>query len=118
MKRLVLGVVMFVSLTGCKSVLVRDKNVYWNEIRFFEMALKQNSDHLKKMIQSGACECDENGKWTTSDCKKAAGNVAVVEARLDWHVAQMKYLGKFQAEAPPEEEPPIPDSSYLCPGGE
>jgi len=104
-------------MAGCKQVILRDPDVYWNEVKFFEMALKQNTELLKHYVQSGACSCDDTGEWSTPECKKSAGNIAVIEARLDWHVAQMEYLGKFQASPPPEEEPEIPDPSYLCPGG-
>lgn len=103
-------------LSGCKSVLIRDTEVYWNEIKFFEMALKQNTKLLKDYVQSGACSC-EDGEWTTPECKRAASNVVVIEARLDWHLAQMEYLGKFKSSPPPEQEPEIPAASILCPEG-
>lgn len=113
-KTILLALVL--ALTSCKSVVLRDASVYWNEIRFFEMALQKNKALLMAHLRDGSCSCDEQGKWSDVVCQESADTVAVLEARLAWHVAQMEYLGRFNAKEPPTEEPPIPDSSYLCNG--
>lgn len=110
---------LLLCLTSCKTtgVILRDPDVYWNEIRFVDMALTQNTELLKAHIDAGHCSCDADGKWNSELCEKSAANVATLEARLDWHLAQMEYLGRFKEKKEPGELPEIPDSSYLCPQG-
>lgn len=117
-KWICISVVLLSTTASCKRVILRDPDVYWNEIRFFEMALKQNTQILREYVESGACSCDEEGNWTEDVCERAATNVVTIESRLGWHVANMEYLGKFNADPPPEQEPEIPSPSTLCPGGE
>lgn len=102
---------------GCKKpVVLRDPDVYKNEIAFMQMALEQDTELLEYHLNDGSCVC-EDGAWTTVECEDTALNILVVQRRLDWHVAMMLYLGNQIPQRPPEEPPEVPDPSTLCPGG-
>lgn len=107
-----------VALTGCKKpVVLRDPDVYKNEVAFLQMALEQNTALLEHHLADGSCSC-EDGAWTTVECEDTAFNILVVQKRLDWHVAMMMYLGKVSDERPPKEPPEVPAPGTLCPSGE
>lgn len=105
-------------LTGCKRgpIVLRDPEVYRNEIAFMQMALEQDTELLAHHLADGSCSCDE-GEWSSIECEDTALNILVIRARLPWHVAMMHYLGKLSEERPPEEPPEVPESSTLCPEG-
>lgn len=103
---------------GCKKVgvVLRDPEVYKNEIAFFQMALEQDTELLEKYLAEGSCSCEE-GAWTTEECEVAALNVLVVRHRLQYHVDLMLYNARMRDERPPKEPPEVPDPSTLCPEG-
>jgi hypothetical protein len=104
-----------VAMTGCKKpIVLRDPDVYKNEIAFMQMALEQDTALLEHHLADGSCTC-EDGAWATVECEDTALNVLVIKHRLDWHVAMMMYLGKQSDVRPPEEPPEVPDPSTLCP---
>lgn len=117
---ILLGAVALASLglTGCKkpAVVLRDPEVYRNEIAFMQMALEQDTELLQHHLNDGSCTC-EDGAWTTVECEDTALNILVVQNRLQWHVDMMHYLGKLTEERPPEEPPEVPEPSTLCPEG-
>ena len=113
----VLATVMAGSV-GCKRIVLRDPEVYKNEVFFLQMALEQDTDLLEAHLNDGSCSCDEDGAWSNETCETTALNVLVVRARLDWHVAQMMYLGNVIKERPPETPPEVADPSTLCPASE
>jgi hypothetical protein len=122
MKRAVLlatlGILSTSSLVGCnRSVVLRDPDVYKNEIAFMQMALEQDTDLLEHHLNDGSCSCEE-GEWSSVECEDTAANILVIRHRLDWHVAMMLYLGKQSEERPPRDPPEVPDPSTLCPSGE
>ena len=113
----VLGALMAssVALTGCKKpIVLRDPDVYKNEIAFMQMALEQDTELLKHHLADGSCTC-EDGAWVTVECEDTALNILVIENRLDWHIGMMMYLGKQTEERPPEEPPEVPEPGTLCP---
>lgn len=106
-----------VVVAGCKRpVVLRDPDVYKNEIAFLQMGLEQDTELLEHHLNDGSCTC-EDGAWTTIECEDTALNILVVRHRLPWHVDMMLYLGKQQEERPPESPPEVPDPSTLCPDG-
>ena len=104
---------------GCKkpTIVLRDPEVYRNEIAFMQMALEQDTELLTEHIADGSCSCDADGNWNNEVCELSALNVLVVQHRLQWHVDMMHYLGKLKDERPPKEPPEVPDPSTLCPEG-
>lgn len=116
---LVLGAVAVATLglTGCKKgVVLRDPQVYKNEIAFMQMALEQDTELLEHHLNDGSCTC-EDGEWSRIECEDTALNILVIQNRLQWHVDMMHYLGKLSEERPPEEPPAVPEPSTLCPEG-
>jgi hypothetical protein len=104
--------------TGCKKgkTVLRDPEVYKNEIGFLQMALEQDTELLEAHLKDGSCSCDEDGAWNNETCEMSALNVLVVQARLGWHVDMMMYLGGLSEERPPEDPPEVAEPSTLCPG--
>lgn len=104
------------SATGCKKVVLRDATTYKNEVYFFEMALEQNAELMREHLVEGSCSCDEEGHWSSDLCENTALNILVIERRLGWHVAMMMYLGGLSQEHPGD-EPPVSgeEISMLCP---
>jgi hypothetical protein len=99
---------------GCRNpVVLRDPDVYKNEIAFMQMAFEQNTELLAHHLADGSCSC-EDGAWTTVECADTALNILVIRHRLDWHVAMMMFLGNQTKERPPEVPPEVPEPDTLC----
>lgn len=106
-------------LAACRkgpAVVLRNPDVYRNEIAFLQMALEQDTELLEEHLADGTCKC-EDGSWTSESCETAALNVLVIRHRLGWHIDMMLYLGRLSDTRPPAEPPEVPDPSTLCPGG-
>jgi len=103
---------------GCKKpgVVLRDPEVYRNEIAFMQMALEQDTELLEAHLADGTCTCTD-GAWTSETCEMTALNVLVIQHRLQYHVDLMFYNAKMKEERPPTEPPEVPDPSSLCPAG-
>lgn len=102
-------------LAGCKHhVVLRDSEVYKNEIAFFEMALEQDTELLEAHLADGSCTCDDAGQWSSEICETTALNVLVIKHRLRWHLDMMLYNAQL-LETRPAEEPEVPEPSTLCP---
>jgi len=108
------GVVL--SNTGCKGVILRDPEVYHNEILFVQMALEQDTELLREHLGDGSCTCDAEGVWSSQTCEQTALNILVIENRLAWHVGMMLYNANMVRTRPPTEVPEVPETSTLCPG--
>lgn len=107
---------LVISSVGCKrGIVLRDPEVYKNEVGFLQMALEQDTELLEAHLLDGSCTCDDTGAWSTDLCETTALNILVIQNRLNWHVGMMMYLGKLTEERPPETPPEVPDSSTLCP---
>jgi len=121
-KYIVLGTVMAAALTttGCKKpgVVLRDPEVYKNEIYFFQMVIEQDTELLAAHLADGSCSCDEEGNWNNEVCELSALNIVTMRARLDWHVAAMMHLAGLTEENPGEVPPVSEDQmAELCPEG-
>lgn len=97
-----------------KPIVLRDPDVYKNEIAFMQMALEQDTALLEYHLENGSCTCEE-GSWVTEECEATALNILVIKHRLDWHLAMMLYLGNMLKERPPKDPPDVPDPGTLCP---
>jgi len=117
-KKLALGAALagMLGTTACKRVVIRDPETYKNEIYLLEMTIQQDTELLKAHIADGSCSCDEDGNWNNEVCETSALNVVVMEARLEWHVAMMMFLGGL-SEVDPGVEPEVSmdDVVNLCP---
>jgi hypothetical protein len=111
-------ILTFLVPVGCKKigVVLRDPEVYRNEIAFFQMALEQDTELLEGHLADGSCACEE-GAWTTVECEMTALNVLVVRHRLQYHVDMMHYNARMRDKRPSKEPPKVPDPSTLCPEG-
>jgi hypothetical protein len=106
---------LVLSLLGCATkVVLRDPEVYKNELAFFEMALQQDTALLKAHLADGSCSCDESGAWNNEVCETSALNILVIDQRLRWHLDMMLYNGRLLETRPPI-EPEVPEPSSLCP---
>jgi len=119
-KFIVLGAVMTatLSITGCKKpgVVLRDPEVYKNEVYLFQMVIEQDTELLAAHLADGSCSCDEEGNWNNEVCETSALNIVTMRARLDWHVAAMMHLAGLTEENPGEEPPVSEDQmAELCP---
>jgi hypothetical protein len=113
---ILLGVVATTGLTGCKKgVVLRDPEVYKNEIAFMQMALEQDTALLEHHLNDGSCAC-EDGAWVTVECEDTALNILVIQNRLQYHVDLMLYNAKLKDERPPKDPPEVPEPGSLCPG--
>jgi hypothetical protein len=106
-----------VAATGCKKpgVVLRDPEVYKNEITFFQMALEQDTDLLAEHLADGTCSCDDSGTWNNVLCEDTALNVLVIQHRLQYHVDLALYNAGMKEERPPKDPPEVPEPSTLCP---
>lgn len=102
-------------LAGCQkpTVVLRDPEVYRNEIAFFQMSLEQDTELLETHLKDGSCQCVE-GAWSTDVCEMTALNILVIQHRLQFHVDMMLYNAKL-LDKRPEREPEVPEPSTLCP---
>jgi len=116
---IVLGAVVAAALglTGCKKggVVLRDPQVYKNEVAFMQMGLEQDTELLRYHLEKGSCSCAD-GEWASVECEDTALNILVMEHRLQYHVDLMLYNAKLTEERPPAEPPEVPEPSSLCPG--
>jgi hypothetical protein len=114
---ILLGAVAVAGLTGCKKggVVLRDPQVYKNEIAFMQMALEQDTELLAHHLGDGSCSC-EDGAWVSVECEDTALNILVIQHRLQYHVDLMLYNAKMKDERPPAEPPEVPEPGSLCPG--
>lgn len=100
---------------GCRTtVVLRDPEVYKNEIAFLQMALEQDTLLLEAHLDDGSCSCDENGAWSSDVCEMSALNILVIKHRLNWHLDMMRYNARL-LETRPDVEPEVPETSTLCP---
>ena len=115
----IVGAMLMATLGGCKQgkVVLRDPEVYKNEIGVFQMGIEQQVELLKGFV-AASCSCDEDGAWSTIECEDAALQIVTWEARLDWHVDMAMYNGGLLSERPGD-EPPVSeeDMAALCPEG-
>jgi hypothetical protein len=117
MKTLIsIGMPLILGLLACQkpTIVLRDPEVYRNEIAFLQMALEQDTELLKAHLADGSCTCTD-GAWVTEVCETSALNVLVIQYRLQYHVDLMLYNAKMIQERPPTEPPEVPDPSTLCP---
>lgn len=116
-RRLLLSLFLLASLSSCKkiSIVLRDPGVYRNEVAFFDLALKQDTELLAWHLADGTCSCDASGAWSSDVCETTALNVLVIRNRLQWHLDMMAYMIRDRAERPPKEPPAVPEASTLCP---
>lgn len=101
---------------GCKKVVVRDANVYKAEIDFIDSASEEQVERGKALIAK-ECECAEVVGivgFTTTECQNLAETIVVLEARMKYHTAFMRYLGGLSDDRPPKDPPDVPDASSLC----
>jgi hypothetical protein len=113
---LVLLVIMGIT-TSCSGTVVREADVYTAEIDFIEQATQEQVEGAKALI-GDTCECREIAGVTafeTEECHALAETVVVVEARMGYHLAFMRYLGGLDEERPPETPPEVPEATTLCP---
>jgi len=115
--KLLLLPAILVASTGCKKpgVVLRDPEVYRAEVEFLQITIEQDTELLVEHISDGSCSC-EDGEWNNEVCETSALNVVVMQARLQWHVDMMMFLGNLSQENPGD-EPEVPDPSTLCPEG-
>mgnify|MGYP003393556459 CR=1 FL=1 len=101
-------------MSACQTrVVLRDKEVYRNEISFFQMALEQDTELLEAHLANGKCSCGADGVWSDEICEMTAQNILVIRHRLTWHVAMMHYNAGLSETRPPI-EPEVPETSSLC----
>lgn len=112
--RLLLVPLVLFSLGCAGKVVLRDPEVYKNEIAFFEMALEQDSALLEAHLADGSCSCDASGAWSSEVCETSALNILVIKHRLRWHLDMMLYNANL-LETRPAVEPEVPEPSTLCP---
>ena len=121
MKAGTLMVLIVVLLVGgaCTPKIVREENVYRNEVKFLQATAEQEADALSGFV-AAHCECktvDPNGAtgFVTKECLSAAKLVQVVRARIPYHVDMMLYLAGLKEERPPEVPPEVKPPEELCP---
>jgi hypothetical protein len=103
----------FAAISGCKHVVIRDQNVYANEIGFWRASSDQSARALIDMI-TAHCTCEEDG-WATQECDNAATLAITLVSRADYHADMMEYLGEIRDERPPANPPEVPPNTQLCP---
>lgn len=108
-----LGLLLIPMLFGCSGIL-RDEVTYTAEVGFMGSASLQEAESIILLVGT-YCRCDATGKFTTSDCAKAANRALVVQSRIPWHTAMMMYNARLATERPGEEPPVVPATSSLCP---
>lgn len=107
------------AVSACNPKIVREENVYRNEVKFMQATATQQADTLAAFIAAN-CECktvDPNGAigFVTKECLSAAKLVQVVRARVPYHVDMMLYLAGLKEERPPKTPPDVPPPEELCP---
>ena len=117
MKFLIL-IVLVLSFAACKEVVVRDAEVYKQEIDFIESASAEQVERGKALIKS-ECTCQQPVEginvFETPQCDKMAETVLVIEARMSYHTDFMRYLGGLSEKRPPKNPPEVPETNSLCP---
>jgi hypothetical protein len=124
MKRALLTCIALTLLAvpACKKgpiAVIRNPNVYLNEMDFDQMVHKQAVQHLRYWLTE-SCSC-KDGAWDgdrAEACEKTAKHILVVETRDPYHTALMEYNGSFTDDRPPKDPPAVPETTTLCPGGE
>jgi hypothetical protein len=115
-RQFVLIILSATLLFSCKAA-IRDPKVYAAELDFIDAATDEQVARGKALIQA-SCRCSEVMGVYGFDmiqCHELAETVLVVEARVAYHTAFMRYLGGLTKERPPKESPGIPDPNTLCP---
>lgn len=110
-------VLVVLSFCGCKSVAIRDAKVYSAELDFVDAAVDEQVERGKALIAK-ECRCSEvmgTVGFETKECQELAETVLVIEARMRYHTAFMRYLGGISEERPAKEAPKVPDTGMLCP---
>jgi len=101
---------------SCRDTVVRDANVYKNELEFVDAASDEQVERGKALIAE-QCECSEIAGvkgFTTRACGEMAETVLVIEARMKYHTSFMRYLGGISDKRPAKEPPVIPATNSLC----
>jgi hypothetical protein len=107
-----------VLLTGCHQAAVRDANVYSAEIDFVDAAIREVAERGRLLIER-QCQCvsvDGVKAFLQRECYEMAETVLVLEARMVYHTAFMRYLGGLSEDKPGDAPPDIEDPVTLCPG--
>lgn len=106
------AVICAMIVIGCKAA-VRDKGVYQAEIDFVRAASEESIDNAKAMLDE-FCVC-EDGEFMSSACEDMAETVAVMDARMSYHLDFMLFLGGVSEERPPKDPPEIAPAEEFCP---
>lgn len=96
---------------------VRDSDVYSAEIEFVEAASEEQVERGIALIKA-TCRCESmmgQRGFTTVECRELAQTILVVQHRMNYHTAFMRYLGGISEDRPPKEPPEIPETFTLCP---
>ena len=106
-------------LAACPNgTVVRDTNVYENEIGFVRSATSQSVGIINSFLAE-FCECaGDPNHWEHPLCGEAATLSQVLDTRMPYHMDMMEYLGGIIEDRPPEEPPEIPGAEALCPADE
>lgn len=97
--------VIATALAGCASTVVRDKNVYKQEIRFFQ----EGGERVSKVALQYAKLVAMNGD--IDNCAILAKDALVVQSRFPFHAQMALYLVEM-AEKP--QKPKIEDATEWC----
>lgn len=102
-------------IIACGPV-VRDKKVYEAEIGFIMDASDEQVERGLAVIGE-YCKCEEVAGvkgFTTESCQNLAETILVVQTRMKYHTAFMRYLGGLSKKRPPEIPPDVPEANTLC----
>jgi len=100
-------------LAGCSHV-IRDTNVYKNEVNFLKSANMRQAKMLKDWTKAKCCQ---GGSWSAAadaSCKDAAELVLTVEKRVPYHTDFMLFLADLKKERPAEKPPEVPEAQTIC----
>jgi hypothetical protein len=108
-------VIGFLFGVACHPV-VRDAKVYRAELDFVDAASEETVARGKAVIAS-SCACEEiQGVkvFSKAECRDLAETILVVEARMGYHTAFMRFLGGVSKTEPPKDPPNVPEPETLC----
>jgi len=118
---IVVSLLGFLVLSGaaCPNKVLREENVYRNEVKFMQKAAMDQADMLAQFVAT-SCECktvDPVGTrgFVNKECLDVAKLVQVVRTRVPYHTDMMLYLAGLKEERPPETPPEVPPPEDLCP---
>lgn len=104
---------VLICAVACHDVVVRDATVYRAEVDFVDAAAAEQVAGSLALIAQ-ACRC-EGGAFVDPVCAALAETTLVVQYRMKYHTAYMRYLGGLDGREPPDDPPEIPAPESLCP---